>query len=254
MLAGASETEIAKVKTPYQTIELTRIDGDDKYALYLDNAVQFVSGLDDQIYHGVLATLPARMLGGHPGKALILGGGDGLAARNLLRFPNIEEIRMIELDPGMLDFCSTHPVMRKLNQDSLRDPRVKVSSGDARKWAKQSPEGDFAIAILDFPDPLENALEDLFEVPFYRQVNRHLDPERAVWSVQSSSSFSDTEDNVRLNLQKVTGTKAHPVRFRGEWMQDGAIVYSGPGVDRAHTQIPYRYRSTEGMALSGSIL
>lgn len=253
MLSGATETRVARVRTPYQTIDLTRIEGDNKYALYLDGAVQFVSGLDDKIYHGVLATLPARMLNGRRGKALILGGGDGLAARNLLQHPNIEEVRMIELDPVMLEFCAKNPIMRQLNGDVFRNPRLKVTAGDARKWAAKSPEGGYSIAILDFPDPLENVLEDLFEVPFYEQVQKHLAP-KPVWSVQSSSAFSDTEDKVRLNLNQVTGTPAYPVRFRGEWMQDGAIVFSGRGVNPTHTKLPYKYRSTEGIHLSGSIL
>lgn len=253
MLSGAKETLLARVRTPYQTIELTRIEDDNKYALYLDGAVQFVSGFDDRVYHGVLATLPARMLKGRRGKALILGGGDGLAARNLLQHPNIEEVRMIELDPVMIEFCSKNPIMRQLNRDAFRNPRLKVTAVDARKWVAESPEAGYSIAILDFPDPLENDLEDLFEEPFYRRVQTHLtgDP---IWSVQSSSAFSDTEDKVRRNLIRVTRTPVYPVRFRGEWMQDGSIVFSGAGVDPSYTRLPHEYRSTEGIQLSGSIL
>jgi spermidine synthase len=253
MLSGANETNIYSTKTPYQKIDLTKLDGEDKYAVYLDGAIQFVSGLDDQIYHSVLATLPARMLHGRPGRALILGGGDGLAARNLLRFPNVEEVRMIELDPGMVKFSATHPVMRKLNRDAFRNPRLKVTTGDAREWAAKSPEGGFDIAILDFPDPLDENLGTLFKAPFYQQIAEHLNPETAVWSVQSSSAFSDVEDLVRENLAKVTRTPVYPVRFAGEWMADGTIVYAGRGVDRAHAQVPSQYRSTEGIYLSGSI-
>src|SRR3990172_1527237 len=116
-----AETFIYRKLSPYQKIELTR-GPNGETTLYLDDAIQFVSGHDDRLYHGVLATMPARMLNG-PVSALILGGGDGLAARNLLELSNVKKVKMIELDPGMIEFASTHPEMRRLNRNAFHNPR-----------------------------------------------------------------------------------------------------------------------------------
>lgn len=241
-VSGDDETILAQVKTPFQEIKLTQLS-DGEHALYLDDAIQFVSGFDDEVYHGVLASVPAKMLKGRRGNALILGGGDGLAARNLLRFPNIGHIQMVELDPGMIKFSSTHPVMRRLNEDAFRNPRLKVMAGDARKWVDAYKGGDYQIAILDFPDPLEPQLENLFEAPFYQKVDKHVDQQRGVYSVQSSIAFGDVEEQVKKTLSWATGTETYPARFKGKWMQDGTIIYGGAGVVPGLTRLPDRVRS-----------
>ena len=243
MLDG-DETILARTKSPFQEIKLTRLS-DGKHALYLDDAIQFVSGFDDDVYHGVLASLPARMLGGLPGNALILGGGDGLAARNLLRYPNIGHVQMVELDPGMIEFCSKNPVMRSLNGDVFQNPRLKVKVGDARQWVDRYNGGDYQIAILDFPDPLDSSLEDLFQAPFYKKVNKHVDPRRGIYSVQSSIAFGDVEDQVKKTLSWATKTRSYPVRFKGKWMQNGTIVFGGSGVNPKLTRLSDKYRADQ---------
>lgn len=240
--SGEEETILERVKSPYQEIKLTRLY-DGEHALYLDDAIQFVSGFDDKVYHGVLGSLPAQMLGGLPGNALILGGGDGLAARNLLRFPNIKQVHMVELDPVMVKFSSTHPVMRRLNEDSFRNPRLKVTLGDARKWVDQYNGGQYQIAILDFPDPLDPQLEKLFEAPLYEKIDQHVDSDRGVYAIQSSIAFGDVEEQVKKTIQWVTGTPAYPVRFKGKWMQNGTIVFGGRGVKPAMTRLSDEYRA-----------
>jgi len=232
------ETLLYRQKTPYQEIKLTRLS-DGEIALYLDEAIQFVSGTDDRVYHSILADLPAKMLKGQPGRVLILGGGDGLAARNLLAYPNVTKITMVELDPGMIKFASTEPSMRKLNGDVFRNPKLKVIVGDARAFLEKNPPGpNFEIAIVDFPDPLTPDLEDLFSERLYRQVMAQMNVPRAILSVQTSSAFSDTEEDVCQKLARVTGTKPIPVRFTGKWMVDGTIVLAGRGVVPEMARIP----------------
>ena len=244
------ETVLYCKRSPYQEIKLTQLEGG-QFACYLDDCIQFVSGHDDIVYHGTLASMAANMLKGQPGKALILGGGDGLAARNLLQYPNIKEIRMVELDPEMVAFSANHPVMRQLNGDSFRNPRLKLEVGDARKWVKHSPEGGFQLAIVDFPDPLGPEMADLFSAPFYNQVMAHMDQSRPTFAVQSSMAFSDVEEHVEGELSKVTGTGSIPVRFIGEWMMDGTIVYSGRGVDPRLTRLPDQYVAKEALGFRG---
>lgn len=232
-----------KTRSPYQEIKLTRLT-DGEVALYLDENIQFVSGFDDMVYHGVLASIPARMMHGQPGEVLILGGGDGLAARNLLRFPNVKRIHMVELDPGMIEFSAKHPIMRQLNKDAFRNPKLKVTVQDAKKWLKKGDGHKYSVAIIDFPDPTDPGLEDLFSVELYEDVLRHM-TKTPVMSVQSSGALSDTEMLAKEHLCYATRTVPIPVRFRGQWMVDGTILYAGGGVDQGMARIPSKYASHE---------
>jgi len=240
-----SEITLAKLQSPYQKIELTQIHPYGNVALYLDDAVQFVSGFDDVMYHWSLATCPAMMLGGRPAKALILGGGDGLAARNLLAFPNIEKVHMVELDPVMVDFCAKNPIMRQLNKNSFHDPRLTVTVGDAKKWVERTPSELYDLALLDFPDPLAPELQDLFAPEMYNAVKRHMAPMGEVIAVQSSSAFSDTEEQVTRNLFWATGVVPCCLRFRGRWMEDGCIVIAGKGLKREAVKLPKAYEAKD---------
>jgi spermidine synthase len=208
--------------------------------------VQFVSGHDERIYHWTLATLPALMLNGRDAKALIMGGGDGLAARNLLALPNIKKIRMVELDPVVVDLSANHPVMRQLNQDAFRNPRLEVTIGDAKKWLRMRPRERYDLAILDFPDPLTPELTDLFSGELYQTLCRdHMVPKGEVIAVQSSSAFSDVEDMVAKNLFWATGTFPARLRFAGQWMEDGVIVAGGSGVDPRRAKVPPKYQAKD---------
>ncbi len=243
-MASKEDKIVTEVKTPFQRITLSKLP-DGEHALYLDDAIQFVTGYDDKAYHGVLSNLPAKMLRGRPGSVLILGGGDGLAARNLVRFPNVEKVTMVELDPGMIKFCKEHPFMKKLNEGAFEHPKFNLHVMDARKFLDRPPSEKYNVAIIDFPDPLEPSLEDLFGVPFYQKVHEHMDQQYPIYAVQASTAFGNVETQVEHNLSRVTRTKSYPVRFRGEWMEDGAIVFSGNGVVPSMTKIPSNVRAEE---------
>lgn len=228
-------------KSPIQEIRLMRLP-DRQIGLFLNDAVQFVTGDDDRVYHGILATMPGRMMRGRPFKALILGGGDGLAARNLLKFPNLQKVKMVELDPGMIDMARTNPFMRQINEDSMNNPRVEVQVGDAREFVNTPVTERFDIALLDFPDPSNTGLMDLFGVDMMKKVSARLTP-MPVMAAQSSSAFSNTEDSVMNNMLRATGRRPIPVRFKGDWMAEGVIVMGGRGVIPGMTKIPYRHQA-----------
>jgi len=235
------ETTLARVQSKYQKIRLSKLDTGE-YALYLDENIQFVSGIDESVYHGVLGSLPAKMLHGAPGEVLILGGGDGLVARNLLRHPNVTGITMVELDPEMVKFSSTHPVMRGLNQDSFRNPRLQVITDDARNYLSGPARGRFKIGIVDFPDPTVPELEDLYSEELYRKLMGQLcrDP---IVAVQSSNAYSTTEGLVAENLEPATMTRVVPVRFKGHWMLDGVVSFAGAGLPEGEAKVSPRYRA-----------
>lgn len=222
------EKLLFRTKSPYQEIALTQLP-DNEIALYLDGGIQFVSGHDDEVYHWTLATAPALMIG-QPKNALILGGGDGLAARNLLEFKSLKKITQIELDPVMASFAGSHPVMTALNKGSLQSPKMDLRIMDARKFVAQKPKEKFDLILVDFTDPLDASMADLYSSPFYANLYDHLDSEMGVLAVQSSAAYSDVDEGVRKNLMKATGTLVKPLRFKGKWMADGTIVCAGKGV------------------------
>ena len=235
------EELLFRTKSPYQEIMLTRIP-DGEIALYLDGGIQFVSGHDDQVYHWTLATAPALMLK-KPEKALILGGGDGLAARNLFEFPSIQKVTMVELDPMIVDVSRRHPLLRALNKGSFDNPKMDLKIMDARKFAAQRPKELYDLVIVDFTDPLDTSMADLFSAPFYRSMGDHM-KRSGIMAVQSSTAYSDVEDTVNRNLMIALDSLPKALRFKGQWMGDGTIMVAGGGVVQEF-QMPKAYEAEE---------
>ncbi|MGV0741987.1 polyamine aminopropyltransferase [Mycolicibacterium sp. XJ870] len=168
-------------RSAYQEIVVTR-RGDDM-RLYLDGGLQF-STRDEYRYTESLV-YPA--LGGGARSVLVLGGGDGMAARELLRRPGVEKIVQVELDPAVTELGRT--TLRDANDDALFDPRVDVVIDDAMKWLRSSGHAPFDAVIVDLPDPDTPALGRLYSTEFYALVNRALAPD-GLMAVQASSPFS----------------------------------------------------------------
>jgi spermidine synthase len=167
--------------TQYQRIIITR--GRAGFQLFLNGHLQF-SSADEYRYHEALVH-PAMMLAGQPRRVLVCGGGDGLALREIRRYPSVESITLVDLDPTMTHLSSTFPPLAELNQHSYDDPRVHVVNQDAMIWLEATDE-QFDAAIVDFPDPNTFALGKLYTTRFYRLLKSRLTPEAAV-SVQSTS-------------------------------------------------------------------
>jgi len=155
--------------TPYQRIVLTRWKDD--LRLFLNNNLQF-SSRDEYRYHealvhaGLSATPGAR-------RVLVLGGGDGLAVREILRYPAIESITLVDLDPEMTRLFAEHPLLTPLNGDALNSPKVRIINADALRWLEENP-GQFDFIVVDFPDPTNYSLGKLYSTVFYRLLERRL--------------------------------------------------------------------------------
>ena len=171
--------------THYQRIVVTRNRAG--FQLFLNGNLQF-SSADEYRYHEALVH-PALMLAADGGRAvrrvLILGGGDGLGLREVLKYPSVEEVVLVDLDPDMTELSRRFPPLARLNQNSFGDPRVRVVNEDAMIWLERD-EPPFDAAIVDFPDPNSFALGKLYTTRFYRLLKARLAPEAAV-SVQSTS-------------------------------------------------------------------
>ncbi len=139
--------------------------------LFLNGNLQFHSR-DEYRYHEALVH-PALAAQGAPRHVLVLGGGDGMAAREILKYPSVERITLVELDPHMTALFSTMPLLRGLNGDSLRSPKLDVVNADAFGWLEQHDEMFDAI-VVDFPDPTNFSIGKLYTKTFYELVERHL--------------------------------------------------------------------------------
>jgi spermidine synthase len=167
--------------TPYQRIVMTRDGGDMR--LFLNGNLQF-SSRDEYRYHEALVW-PALGRVAHPNHVLILGGGDGLAAREVLKEPKVKSVTLVDLDPEMTQLFRQTPMLKQLNAGSLSSNRVQVINADAFRWIRTSKKL-YDVIIIDFPDPTEFSLGKLYTDIFYREVSRSLAPE-GVAVVQSTS-------------------------------------------------------------------
>jgi spermidine synthase len=167
--------------TQYQRIVVTR--GRAGFQLFLNGHLQF-SSADEYRYHEALVH-PPMTLAGSPRNVLVLGGGDGLALREVLRYPSVESVTLVDLDPAMTKLSEAFTPLAELNKDAFSDPRIHVVNQDAMIWLDE-PRGLYDVAIVDFPDPNTFGLGKLYTTRFYRLLKASLTPNAAV-SVQCTS-------------------------------------------------------------------
>ncbi|WP_221349425.1 polyamine aminopropyltransferase [Streptomyces beigongshangae] len=172
--------------TPYQEIVVTRstaFTGEPDMRLFLNGDLQF-SSVDEYRYHESLVH-PA--LAGSRANVLIMGGGDGLALREVLRYDDVQHVTLVELDPAMTRLARDFPSLRDLNDRALDDPRVEVVNADAFNWLRGARQRYDAV-VVDFPDPDTAALAKLYSVEFYHLLGQVLTPRSRVM-VQGGSPF-----------------------------------------------------------------
>jgi len=150
----------------------------------------------------------------------VLGGGDGLAVREILRHPSVEQVTLVDLDPEMTRLFSTRDALVKLNDGSLTSPKVKVINADAFVWLDQSRE-QFDFAVVDFPDPSNYNVGKLYTAAFYRLLSRHI-ADGGSFVVQSTSPlFAPLAFWSIAETLKSAGQRTYPyhvyVPSFGEW-------------------------------------
>ena len=155
--------------SPYQRIVVTH--GRQGYRLYLNGNLQFAQS-DEYRYHEALVH-PAMAAHGAPKKVAVLGGGDGMAVREILRYPSVGSVTLVELDPAMTRLFGQTPQLARLNGQSLADPRVHVVNEDAFQWLQQGTD-TFDVIVVDFPDPTNFAIGKLYTNSFYALLDRRL--------------------------------------------------------------------------------
>jgi spermidine synthase len=202
--------------TRYQRIVLTKWKDD--LRLFLSAHLQF-SSRDEYRYHEALvhtglAAIPAAR------RVLVLGGGDGLAVREILKYPGVESITLVDLDPEMTRLFSTHPFLSGLNTHSLTNARVHVINSDAFPWLDGNQEM-FDFIVVDFPDPTNYSLGKLYTTAFYRLMSKHLSQQGLAVVQSTSPLFARQSYWCIVETLKQAGMKTFPyhvyVPSFGEW-------------------------------------
>ena len=211
----ADEIVYAK-STRYQRIVITR--SRKSFQLFLNGSLQF-SSTDEYRYHEALVH-PALALRPQARRALVLGGGDGLAVRELLKHPGLREVVLVDLDPEVTRLARENPLLQELNEGSLSSPRVKVVNDDALIWLSKGRDL-FDVAFVDFPDPHNYSLGKLYTRHFYRLLKSRLGPEGVI-AVQSTSPLMARRSFWCVaNTIEAAGFSVHPyhalVPSFGEW-------------------------------------
>jgi spermidine synthase len=230
--------------THYQHLVLTRFKDD--LRLFLNSHLQF-SSRDEYRYHEALihpglAAVPV------PRRVLVLGGGDGLAVREILKYPQIERITLVDLDPEMTKLFSTLPMLTKLNDKSFLSPRVHIINADAFPWVDSNTES-FDFIVIDFPDPTNYSLGKLYTTAFYRAAARHLSAQGLMVVQSTSPMFARDSFWCIAQTLKQAALQTYPyhvyVPSFGEW----GFVLAGTHEYIPPTSLPsgLRFISVEGL-------
>ena len=236
---------VIREQSDYQRIVVT--SGTAGVRLYLNGNLQFHSR-DEYRYHEALVH-PAMLAHGAPRRVLVLGGGDGLAVREVLRHPSVEQVTLVELDPRMTELFRQQALLRRLNRDALADPRVTIVNADAFGWLQQQREVH-DVVIIDFPDPSNFSLGKLYTTTFYESVDQHL-AAGGFLAVQSTSPLIARRSfwTVVSTLEAV-GLQAWPYHVHvpsfGQW----GFVLAGRRPLREPASLPpgLRFLTREGWA------
>lgn len=207
---------IYATSTPYQRIILTK--NDHELRLYLNGNLQF-SSADEYRYHEALIH-PGLASLQNPQNVLILGGGDGLAVREILKYPSIKSITLVDLDPAMTHLFTSNKMLTDLNKNSLSSPLVHIINSDAFVWLKSNTK-KFDFITVDFPDPSNFSIGKLYTKTFYDALYQALEP-NGMSVIQSTSPYFARSSFWCINKTlEASGFFTHPYHVNvpsfGEW-------------------------------------
>ena len=230
----------------YQKIVLTRWRDDIR--LFLDGHLQF-SSVDEYRYHEALVH-PAMAMAADRKRVLIVGGGDGLSLREVLKYPEVEEAELVDLDPAVTLLGRRHPELTRLNDNALSRRRVRVINADAFTYLQRGLPA-YDVIVIDLPDPRDEALTKLYSVDGYRLFKRHLKEEGTIVTQATSPYHArGTFWSIAATLEEA-GLHVVPYHLNvpsfGEWgfhlagrrpLEPNGLSFS----------VPRRYLSTEVFA------
>lgn len=199
--------------TPYQRLIITRRG--ERIQLYINGGLQFDS-IDEYRYHEALVH-PAMNLAIQHQQVLILGGGDGMAVREILKYPDVQHITLVDLDPRMTQLFRDNPLLTALNQQSLQHPKVQIINQDAWQFIEQSQQM-YDVVLIDLPDPHNSSLSKLYSQEFYFRLAQHLSQGGLVVTQATSPLFAH---DAYWCIHNTLAATPSPIR-------DGRTLYTQP--------------------------
>ena len=255
-IAGDIENKLYRDKivinkqTQYQKIVVTKYKDD--LRLFINGNIQF-SSVDEYRYHECLVHIPMEASKSKK-RVLILGGGDGIAAREVFKHKEVEGITLVDLDEDMVELCKTNNDIRSLNKDSLINEKLNVINEDAYKYLENS-EDMFDVILIDLPDPNDENLNKLYTNIFYRMAANHLN-EDGVMAIQSTSPYYAKNAFWCINKTLVEeGLNVIPYHVEvpsfGDW---GFQLVSKKPIDTSSIRINVKTKFLNDQTLSGVFL
>lgn len=236
---------IYREQSPYQQITMTQ--NQDDLRLYLNRVIQF-SSRDEYRYHEALALIPAASVPAVK-RALILGGGEGLLARELLKLPELEQLTVVDLDHRVFDLASRHGGIRALNAGAMQSSKVQAVATDAAVFLR-TDTNYYDLILADLPDPGSESVARLYSTWFFGMVKARL-AENGVFATQATSPFHtrNTFWCIRETLAAAGFEHLRPYQVLvpsfGVW---GFIMAGGSGKEPGlRTDVPRRFLEPEAL-------
>lgn len=238
------DTVIMQKQTKYQKIVMTRHKDDIR--LYIDGNCQF-STTDEYRYHEALVHVPMSRLSKKE-NILILGGGDGLAAREVFKY-DVQSVDLVDLDAEIVELCKWDENLRAISQDSLHHPALTVYYEDAFQFLEKSQK-KYDCIIIDLPDPNSEALNKLYSNLFYRLCKNNLQPAGILVSQSTSPYYAPEAFWCIHETMKSEGlyTRAYHLEVPsfGDW---GFNMASPVEINEEFSlSVPTRYLSAENIS------
>lgn len=231
-------------RTPYQQLTVTKNRSDVR--LYINRVIQF-SSTDEYRYHEALGIIPLEAAP-YQEQVLILGGGEGLLAREVLKHPGVKQVTIVDLDPAVFRLGREQPYIRDLNEGVLDHPKVQTIAQDASQFLAET-ENYYDLILVDLPDPSNEAVARLYSTWFFGMARNRLTA-NGVLATQATSPFH-TRDAFWCIVEtlKATGFR-HVLPYHtyvpsfGDW----GFVLAGAqplAITPFRTNLPVRYLDGE---------
>ena len=226
--------------TPYQQLTLTKNRSDVR--LYINRVIQF-SSVDEYRYHEALGVLPME-IAPYKEKVLILGGGEGLLAREVLKNPEVESVTIVDLDASIFRLAREQPYIRELNEGALDEPRVTTVTQDASRFLAET-EAYYDLILVDLPDPSNEAVARLYSTWFFGMARDRLTA-NGVLATQATSPFHtrDAYWCIVRTLEEAGFNHVLPYHTYVPSFGDWGFVIAGPqflSMEQFTTTLPVRY-------------
>ncbi|MEN8137720.1 MAG: polyamine aminopropyltransferase [Bacteroidota bacterium] len=207
---------IFETQSKYQKITITQWKND--YWLYINGNEQ-LSTFDEFLYHEPLVHPIMKMVKEHK-DILILGGGDGFAVKEILKYRDVEKITMVDLDPAMTDLGKNNEIIRRFNKDSMHSDKLKILNEDGFNYLENTSEF-YDVIIVDLPDPKSVEINKLYTKEFYQIAKIHLRQNGMIITQAGSPYYSTEAFNCIETTMKEGGFNTLPLHNQvmtlGEW-------------------------------------